>query len=331
MSNLTRRFKKNKKNKTMKKGGAYEEREGIIEILGNKMKGVASSAASTLANTALRFAGLERIKDPSQYREQEQDVEQITESTSTPQQVVSRKSTSTPATEETYDDDSSFGCKVLDIMDRTGGVIFNDINDLLGSDELKQTTKQAAEQTAAIIKDTAKTFNDALNDPDVRVQVEEAIKKAGEISDMVVKYGEKPYYRAVNVAAKAAQKATSAAVTGAIKVGTDGLSAVPFLGSVVSVGNMVNNTSKAACAISEAGSDVVQAASDAIIETNKSVRKELGELEEKKKMGEQISNRINNSINNFENPIITQTAGGHRTRRRLFKHIAKTKRIRLTI
>jgi hypothetical protein len=321
MSNLTRRFKKNKKNKTIRKGGScdYEGREGIVEILGNKMKGVASSAASTLADTALRFAGLERIKDPSQYREEEQDVEQITESTST------------PASRENYDDDSSFGCRVLDIMDRTGGIIFNDINDLLGSDEFKQTTKQAAQQTAALIRENAKTFNDALNDPDVRLQVEEAIKKAGEISDMVVKYGEKPFNRAVDTAAKAAQKAASAAVTGTVKVGTDALSAMPFLGSVVSVGNMVNNTSKAACAMSEAGSDMVQAVSDAVIETNRSVRKGLSELEEKKKMNEQISNRINNSINNFENPTVTQTTGGYRTRRRFFKPTAKSRRVRIVI
>jgi hypothetical protein len=358
MSNLTRRFKKNKKNRTIKTGGAYketrgpyeeksepyqerdedeeinqekrvqyeerrapyQEREGIIEILGNKMKNVASAAASTIADTGLKIIGLERIKNPTKYDEQISD--SITSKENSNSSVIPRK---------TYNNDSNFGYKVLDIMDKTGGIIFNDINDLLTSDELKTTTREGAEQTAEIIKDSAKRFNEALNNPDVRAEVEEAIKKAGEISDMVVKYGEKPFNHAVDVAAKATQKATSAAVTGAVRVGTDALSAVPFVGAVVDVGKMVNDTSKAASAITEAGSDMVQATSDAIIETNKLVSKNLSELEEKKKMSQQISNRINNSINDFENPIVTQTTGGRRTRRRLFKRNAKSKRVRFAI
>jgi hypothetical protein len=63
------------------------------------------------------------------------------------------------------------------------------------------------------------------------------------------------------------------------------------------------------------------------------VKQGLKELEEKKKMGDQISNRTTKSINNFENPLssTTQSAGGRKTKRRLFKRKAKSKRVRFAI
>jgi len=312
MSKLTRRFKKNMKNKTIKKGGALEERIGVIELLGDNLIKVASSAATTAADAALRIAGLERINKYNQEN-------QINGITSNGQQ-----------TNDSGDDRPGILCTALDVIDRTGGIIIDDINDVLSSNRFKQTTEEAATKTANLIKDSAKTINDTLNDPAIRAELEEAIKKAGEISELVVKYGEKPYNRALDVAAKSFQKASSAALTGAVKVGTDALSAVPFVGSLVSAGNALNNTSKAACAITEAGSEIVQTASDAFIEIKKNVDKSLAELEEKKKMGDQISNRINNSINDFENPVMPQR-GGDKTRRRLFKTNNKSRRVTFAI
>ena len=60
MSKLTRRFKNNKKSKTIKRGGALEDddfkqRQGVIDVLGNAAKGVASAAVKMAADTALDF------------------------------------------------------------------------------------------------------------------------------------------------------------------------------------------------------------------------------------------------------------------------------------
>jgi hypothetical protein len=319
MSKLTRRFKNNIKNKTLKRGGAFEERIGVVELLGDNIKKAASFAATNIADASLKIAGLERINKSNQ-ENQIDDSGYINEQTGDQQ----------TSDQQTSDEGPGILCTALDIVDKTGGLIINDINDVLSSDRFKQTTEDAAKQTGELIKQTSKTINDTLNDPAIRAELEEAIKKAGEISDLVIKYGEKPYNRALDVAAKAAQKVSSAAVTGTIKVGTDALAAVPLLGSVVSVGNMVNNTSKAACAITEAGTEMVEAASDAFIEIKKNVDKNLGQLEEQKKMADQISNRINNSINDFENPRMAQT-GGNKTRRRLFKRNARSKRVRFFI
>jgi len=319
MSKLTRRFKNNIKNKTLKRGGALEERIGVVELLGDNIRKAASFAATTVADATLKIAGLERINKANQENQMGEN-----------QMGDNQMDDSGYGNEQSVDEEPGIICTALDVADRTGGLIINEINDVLSSDRFKQTTEEAAKQTGELIKQTSKTFNDTLNDPAIRAELEEAIKKAGEISELVVKYGEKPYNRALDVAAKAAQKVSSAAVTGTIKVGTDALAAVPLLGSVVSVGNMVNNTSKAACAITEAGTEMVEAASDAFIEIKKNVDKNLGELEEQKKMASQISNRINNSINDFENPIMAQT-GGNKTRRRLFKRNARSKRVRFAI
>jgi len=109
------------------------------------------------------------------------------------------------------------------------------------------------------------------------------------------------------------------------------MAAVPGVGAVIEVGKMLNDGTKAASAVVEAGSEAVEAASDAFIETKENVEQGLKELEEKKKLAEQISNRTTKSIDNFENPISTQMVGGRKTRRRLFKRKAKSKRVRFAI
>jgi ABC-type transporter Mla subunit MlaD len=108
------------------------------------------------------------------------------------------------------------------------------------------------------------------------------------------------------------------------------MAAVPGLGAVIEIGKMLNDGSKAASAVVEAGSEAVETASDAFVETTENVKQGLQELDEKKKMAEQISNRTTKSINDFENPLpaTAQAAGGRKTKRRLFKRKAKSKRVR---
>jgi hypothetical protein len=332
MSKLTRRFKNNKKNKTIRRGGGLEgdgfgfkERQGVIDVLGNAAKKVASAATTMAADTALNFAGLERKKTPSG----EQETEDTSNSPNYDPSIYSNRGKIDLSGNE-GDEKQGLLCKVLDVVDRSGGLIISDINEVLASDEFKRTTEEAAKQTAQLLRESSQRFNETLDDPDVKAKLEEAIKKAGEIGEMVVKYGEKPYYQAVDIAGRAARKASSAAASGSIKVGADALSAVPFLGSVVSVGNMINDGSKAASALVEAGSEVVQSASDVFLEVKKNIEKDykLDDLEERKKLGQQIYNRVNKSISNFQNPFAKKTIGGYKTRRRIFNYNGKSKRVR---
>jgi hypothetical protein len=321
MPKLTRRFKKHYKNRTIKStGGSSEkssssdnlhERKGIMDIIGNKISDVTSSAATTLGDAGLKIAGLERVDKSAE------------------EEVANKKVDEN--IEKIGDAASGIVSDVGNVVDKTGSAIIDNVNEVLGSDAVNETTQQAAEETADIVKEGAERFNDALNDPEVKAEVEEAIENAGEIGSVVVKAAEKPFNEAVDVVAQSTQKATSAAVSGAIKVGTDALAAVPFWGAIIDLGKMLNDGTRAASAVVEAGSEAVEAGSDMFIETKENVEKGLKELEEKKRLSQQISNRTTKSINEFENPRVQQSAGGRKTTRRLFKRKGKSKRVRFAI
>jgi hypothetical protein len=288
MSKFSKRSKRYRKNRTLKAGG----REGTLDVIGDKLGNIIQSVSSTAIDTGLKIAGLERIHKNN---------EPINEPINQPNEP--------------------------NIINKTGSAIINNVNEVLDSDIAKETTQQAAQDTADIIKESAATFNQALNDPAVKTEVEEAIKNAGEIGAVAIDAAREPFNEAVDVAAEAAQKMSSAAVSGAIKVGTDAVAAVPFWGAIIDAGKMVNDGSKAASAMVEAGSEAVEAASDAFIETKENMQQGLRELEEKKKMAEQITNRTTQSINHFENSI----TGGKKSRRRLLKRKGKSKRVRFNL
>lgn len=326
MSKFTRNIKrKTRKNKTIKIGGAksvsgdHKRREGIIDSVNNKLSGIASSAYETVRDTGLRFAGLQVIP---KHNEEKSIVDQTSQTT--------------------LDEQKTSGPSVLaTAADKTGTAILNDINDVLSSSQVVGNTQQAAKDTAEIIKKGSQMFNEALSDPAVQEELKESIEKAGEIGSLIIDAGKEPFNKAVDVAAEASQKATGAALSGAIKVGTDALGAVPFVGAIIDVGKMLNDGSRAASAVVEAGSEATEAASDAFIETTKNLENKLRELEEKKRLGDDISNRTTESINQFENNTATSGeetgrnkmvgGSGHKTTRRLLKRKCKSKRVRFAL
>jgi uncharacterized phage infection (PIP) family protein YhgE len=334
MSKLTRRFKKNKKNRTIKRGGqspdakvkseeikvpeVKDERQGVFDIIGNKISNVASSAATTVGDLGLRFVGLERI-------------EKADEEDKPPEKVDENLEKVNEGIEKIGDTASGILNTVENVADKTGAVILDNVNEVLGSDAVNETTEQVAENTAEIVQENLEVFNDALNNPEVKAEVEETIEHIGDVGAVVVEAAEKPIVKAVDVASNAAVKATGAALAGIIKIGTDAAAAVPGVGAVIEVGKMLNDGSKAASAVVEAGSEAVEVASDAFIETKEGIEKGLEVLEENKKTAEEISNRTTKSIDDFENPVSTITKGGRKTRRRLFKRKAKSKRVRFSI
>jgi hypothetical protein len=316
MSKFTRDFKKYK-NKTVKKGGRYRQvrnsnefdekphREGIIDKYENKLSETASTVENFAVDTGLRLFGLKRINQNDENNEyNKNNLDQIRDSSSEILNNIERSA------------------------DKTGANVIGNVNEVLGSDYVNQTTEQAARDTAQLVKIGAEKFNEALDKPEVKEELKKAIRNAGELGSVMIEAGKEPFNKAVDVAAEATQKATSAALSGAVKVGTDVLAAVPFFGAIIDVGKMVNDGSRAASAVNEASSEAIEAVSDAFIETKKNFEIKLKELEEKKRIAQQISNRTTNSIKEFEAPI---QSGGYKTRRRLFKRKAKSKRVRFAI
>ena len=293
MPRFTRRIKRNKKNRTFKIGGSdlVEERKGIFDIIGDKIGDVTSSVIDKAQDIGLNAMGLEKIVQPNE-----------------------------------MNNSSNIG----NVVDKTSSVVLNNVNEVLASKEVSESVKKAGEETAAITGKLAETFNDAMDDPVVKAEVKEAIENAGEVGTIVAKAAEEPVKEATRVSVEAGTKALGAASAGVIKVGTDMLAAIPGVGGIIEVGKMINDGSKAASAVVEAGSDAVETVSDAFMETSEKVKEGLKELEDKKKMVQQISNRTNKSISQFENPLqsVNTQTGGRKTKRRLFKRKAKSKRVR---
>ena len=322
MTNFTKRFKKHKhiKNKTIKRGGnkvneninninSYEKpkREGIMDKFGKQISGVATSVKNFALDNGLKVFGLQRIQ-PESSNESNESNESVDEK------------------------EPSLMTDITKIADKTGTTVLNNINEVLDSDTVQNTTEQAIEDTAQILKKGAEKINESLNDPEVKDELEQSIKNLGELGSVAVEASKEPVKKAVDIAVESGQKVTSAALAGAVRVGTDVLAAVPVVGAVIDAGKAINDGSKAVSAMVEAGSEVAEAASDAIIETTENFEEGIKDLKDKQKMAEQISRRTSNSIKEFETPkMIPQSVGGYKTRRRLLKRKVKSKRVRFAI
>ena len=320
MHKFTRRIKKNRKNRTIKTGGyggsksdesEKEERQGVIDMVQDKIGDVAKSAATGVADVGLRLVGLQRV---GKEKEEEPKPEP-------PQEVNENLQKIESAASGILDD-------VKDVADKTGAAIVDNVNEVLGSKIVDTTTTEAAEQTAEIVKDNLEKFNDALNKPEVKAEVKEALDNAGEVGSLVIDASKKPFYKAVDVAAETIPKVSNAVVTGVARVGTDFLAALPGIGAIFDIGKIINDSTRAASSVVEASSEAVEAASDSFIEAKHLVEEGIKELGEKKELANKISDRTTESIKEFENPTKSTTGGRRKTKRRLNRRKAKSKRVR---
>lgn len=315
MPKFTRRIKRNRKNKTFKRGGngLDNERQGIIDIIGDKIGNVTSSVVDKAEDIGLNALGLKKIDNSSETNEATKNVD--------------------TNLEKIGDTASGIVSDVGNVINKTSTAVIDNVNEVLDSPVVSESVSEAGKETAAITGKLAETFNSAMNNPEVKAEVEKAIENAGEIGLVVAKASEEPIKEATRVGVEAGTKALGAAGSGLIKVGTDMLGAVPGVGAIIDIGKMINDGSKAVSSIVEAGSEAVETTSDAFTETTENIKQGLKDLDEKKRLAEQISNRTTNSINQFENPLLntSQYGGRRKTRRRLFKNKAKSKRVRFTI
>ena len=320
MPKFTRCIKKNKKNRTFKseshfgrRGGANisdEERKGIIDIISDKIGDTASTLANKAEDIGLNALGLEKINKSAEENEMGQKIDENIEKIS--------------------DAASGVISDVGNVINKSSAAIIDNVNEVLSSPVVSESVKEAGEQTAEITGKLAESFNEAMDNPVIKAEVEEAIENAGEIGTVVAKAAEEPIKEVARVSVEAGTEALSAASSGAVKVATDILASIPGVGAIFDIGKILNDGSKAASAMVEAGSEAVETASDAFIETKQKVEEGLKDLEEKKKIAQQISNRTTKSINQFENPLsaVKQSGGNKKTKRRLFKRKIKSKRVR---
>lgn len=337
MKKYTKRFKNKKFNKTLKKGGgdtidipqqtdvsqevlpqnnndddkATIKDVGVLGYLGDTVKSGLGKVATMAEDSLLNAAGLEK-KDENNQNDNTSE----------------NNSLSGLA--------SNISENIKNVTNKTGAAVIGNVNELFGSDAVKENVKEAAQNTVSILKDNAQIFNDAVNDPEVKGELIQAIKNGAEIGNVVIEAAKKPINNAAEVIAEAVPNAVAASSAGLVKVATDLVGAIPGIGGIMDGLKAFNDGSKAVAGVVKSASDTIVSVSDLVTDTKENFEKGMETLEKSKKLSQQISNRTTKSINDFENPykfnnLNVQAAGGRKTKRRLFKRKFKSKRVRFAI
>jgi len=340
------RTKKTTNNSNIYLGGAdetmnMEKSKGIFDILSEKMGSYAGNAFDYVKDKGLRLAGVQPIQTPenssmNQTKEVDANINKVSDAASG---LVSGA--------------KQIGSNVLHVFDRGSATIVEKFNNVIGNKLVEESVTDAAMKTAAIGEKLLENINEKISTPKLKEETKKVLENAADYTEIAVKAMDDPINKAVDELNKAGTKAASGIASGVVKVGTDALAAVPGIGAVIEVGKMANDASAAAGDVVKAASDASSTISRVVGETSKNIEEELEKkaLEEKdleknglennmkggmkqfkeiNKGGMKIYNRVNNSINQFENPLVT--VGGSKTRRKLRnKPNPKTKRVRFAI
>jgi len=273
---LKNKFKKikNKSLKKMKGGDNQlnnnfvnneEKRIGVIDSIENKTNNMVSNVSKYLYDKGLRLLGAEPIKK---------------------------------STEIDTNIDNVYN-KTSEIINKSGATAIEGLNNILESELVNETVTTAAENTKEITEDLMKTFNSKFEDPEYKEELSKTLDNISDVAEISLKALDKPIDTAVDKINESAVKATSAIASGAVRVGTDVMAAIPGIGSIVEMGKIMNDTSKAASSVVEAGTEATEAVSDLVIQTNDNLTEELDTFNKNKQIGTQIADRTSQSINNF--------------------------------
>lgn len=353
MNKQTKRIRRNRKNKSRKYYGGREvtdknpdyvnqtnqsvesndKTKGIFDLIGDKLSGYSGKAFDYVKEKGLRLAGLQEIKQPVEPVNSTQEVDQkINEIGTASSGIVS---------------------DVKNVVDQGSAAVIANINGVLENPQVGVSLNEAANETAAIGEKLLENFNENLSTPELKEQTKLALDNAAQYTDIVLESMNEPINKSIDQLNEAGTKAASGAVAGLVKVGTDAMAAVPGVGAIIELGKIANDSSAAIGDVVEATTDATSIMSKVVEETSKNINEGLDKLDEKKEAtdtsmniikpddtfkklnedGLNVSNRVNKSINQFENPIndAPVLSGGRKTRRKFLKHKGKTKRVRFAI
>ena len=302
MNKPTKRNRKHKiKNKTKKYlyGGQYDpslNNIGITDVIGNTLSRYSSKATEYIKDKGSRLIGLGR-EDAS--------------------------------THTLVNDAKIIGDDVINVANKGSAAVIGNINEVLQSPQVGESITQAAKETADIGEKLLTNFNENISTPKLKAETKLAIENAADYIDIGLKAMDEPINNAIDELNKSAVKASAGLGSGIIKVGTDLMAAVPGVGAIVEVGKIMNDASTAIGNVVEATTDATSTISRVVEETSENMNKSMDELNAHTKIGNQILNRTNKSITDFENQKIIK--GGYKTKRKLFKNKHKSKRVRFSI
>lgn len=335
-----------------------DKTEGVIDIIGNKLSGYTGRIIDYGKEKGLRLLGLQTIKP---------NVESNVESVKIDESLNKATEGLSNATEGI----SKIGSDVVNVADKASAAIIENINDVLQSPEVGKSATEAASDIAETGTKLLSEFNKVASTPEFKQQTKVAIDNAAEIAEIAIQAADKPITDAVDVLNEAGEKAVAGVASGAIKAATDVAAAVPFYGSIIDMGKMVNDVTAAAQDVVEASTTATEAVSKAVKETSENINEGLEKLEAAKqkvdnlsgsmpsippvpkidgqniqkqmvqaagglkKMNNekyQVAGRIIDSINEFKDPInFSIMKGGNKTKKHYVKSKGKSKRVRFNL
>jgi len=299
------------------------DKESIFRVIGNKLSEKAKPAFEYAKEKGLRLLGLQSIKNTD-------DV--LPETTSNIDNKINELDNTTS---EFLSNAKEIGADAVKIANAGTAAIIANINDVLQNPEVGKSVIETAKETAEIGEKLLENFNDNLSTPKMKEEVKQAVDNAADYIEIVAEATDEPANKLIDKLNDAGTKIASDSVSGAVKVGATALSAIPFLGAVLDTGIIANTVANTVGNISETVSNVSETASEVTKEINENVGEGIVQLNKEKKMGGQIENRTNESIQQFQNPLYNATPKsvlrGGKTRRKQFKRNIKSKRVRFAI
>ena len=302
--------KRNKRNKKTRKyyGGAIEtnpattnpattntlnsaplkQSDGVFKMVGDKATNFLKKALGYVEDKGLRLLKLKRM-EPN---------EETVENTNKVDDTINN------ATEGLTKIGSKIGSDVVNVVDKGSAAIIENINDVLENPAVGKTVNDAAGDLAQTGTKLLQNFNNSVNTPEFKAATKVALDSASEIAEVVVQASEKPVNDAVDILSDAGEKAASGVASGAIKVGTDAMAAVPFYGAIVEAGKIANDVSTSAGDVVEAGTQAVSAITEIVEKTSENINEGLDKLEEVKQQGEHVSNSMANVSNSMAMPSV---------------------------
>jgi hypothetical protein len=351
--NKTKRLKRNRLIKKTKKyfGGAssqkkninesnnsisqaINEKEGVFDIVGDKVSDFAMDTSNFLKNKTLRLFGLQPInEDESNDKSQEVD-ESVNKISDAASGVVSNAESTSKGLLSNV---QSIGNDIASVVNKGSAAVIGNINDVLESPKVENSVTEAAKETVEIGTKLLNQFNKNLNNPEFKEATKEALDNVGDYAEIGVEALNAPLDQAIDEVNEATNKAAAGVAAGIVKVGTDALGAVPGAGAIIDVGKMINDGTKAASTVVEAGTEAAETAAELFIKTNEGIKEGIKALEEKKKEAMDITNRTSDSINQFQRPldlsdkVAPKVGGKKKSKKRLLKRKAKSKRVRFAL
>jgi hypothetical protein len=334
---------------------------GVVDIVADKVGDFASDTGEFVANKTLRLFGLETIKNAKKEADENADNNSNVDDKNRDNNSITAGITgitsklgitgitgklgniASDLLGSTTSVVQGIGSDIKDVANQTAADTIGNVNEVLGSPQLNKSVSETLSNTSEIAENVLEDFNDALNSPEMKEQTAEALDNIGDYTEIAVKALEKPLDKAIDELNEAGAKATSGAISGAIKVGTDAFAAVPYLGAVVELGKIVNDGSKAIGTVIEAGNESIETAANLYTETEKGINKGIKELENKKREADDIMDRTEKSIQKFTKPINNissipgkskvPTGGSNpkKTKKKLFGRKGKSKRVRFAL